>query len=197
MRKFSTAWFAAALLLVMAAGAGAQDPTTPSGQPVPKEKQTAPGLYRTAAEAYAWWKAAPENVAILDVRTPEEFLFVGHPVMAWNIPVALQTFEWDPVKKHFAMKLNPDFVARAREAFAFDDTLLVICRSGGRSALAINKLAEAGFSRVYNIIDGVEGDLVTDRGSPDHGKRLKNGWKNAGLPWTYEIDPERMRLPPP
>ena len=23
----------------------------------------------------------------------------------------------------------------------------------------------------------------------------KNGWKNSGLPWTYEIDPDRMKLP--
>ena len=26
-------------------------------------------------------------------------------------------------------------------------------------------------------------------------KPTKNGWKNAGVPWTYEVDPERIRLP--
>jgi len=25
--------------------------------------------------------------------------------------------------------------------------------------------------------------------------RMKNGWKNSGLPWTYEIDRDRMALP--
>jgi rhodanese-related sulfurtransferase len=38
-----------------------------------------------------------------------------------------------------------------------DDMLLVICRSGGRSAMAINALAKAGFKNVYNIIEGMEG----------------------------------------
>ena len=41
----------------------------------------------------------------------------------------------------------------------------------------------------------MEGDLVKDPGSPNDGKRMKNGWKNSGLPWTYQVDPERVRLP--
>jgi hypothetical protein len=32
-------------------------------------------------------------------------------------------------------------------------------------------------------------------GDMDDGKRTKNGWKNADLPWTYEVDPERICLP--
>ena len=58
----------------------------------------------------------------------------------------------------------------------------------GRSAMAVNFLAKAGFTDAWNITDGMEGDL-------DDGKRTKNGWKNAGVPWTYEVDPERVRLP--
>ncbi len=27
------------------------------------------------------------------------------------------------------------------------------------------------------------------------GKRMKNGWKNSGAPWTYELDPELMYMP--
>jgi hypothetical protein len=27
------------------------------------------------------------------------------------------------------------------------------------------------------------------------GQRLKNGWKNSGCPWTYQLTPERMLLP--
>ena len=68
------------------------------------------------------------------------------------------------------------------------DTLLLTCRSGGRSALAVNALAKAGFTHVYNIIDGFEGDKVEEPGSLYAGKRLKNGWKNSGLPWTYDGD---------
>ena len=65
----------------------------------------------TAEEAYEKWKAAPKKVKMIDVRTPEEYIFVGHPEMAWNIPFAFQTYQWDAAKQYFAMKPNPDFVS--------------------------------------------------------------------------------------
>ena len=73
------------------------------------------GLYVTSKEAYEKWKAEPEKVKILDVRTPEEFLFVGHPTMAWKIPIAAQVYEWDAEKGKFPMKLLTDFVSRVKE----------------------------------------------------------------------------------
>ena len=88
---------------------------------------------------------------------------------------------------------NPDFVAHVLEVAASTDVLLVTCRSGGRSALAVNALAAAGFKNVYNIIDGVEGDKVHDPDSAFNGKRMKNGWKNSA-PWVYSIDPEKVIL---
>jgi len=162
---------------------------------IPKSKQTNLGLYVTAKEAYEKWKADPEKVMIVDVRTPEEFLFVGHPTMAWKIPVAAQTYEWDAGKEQFPMRLIPDFVFRVNEVAKPDDTILVMCRSGGRSALAVNLLAKAGFKHVYQIIDGMEGDAVADPDSVFLGQRLRNGWKNSGCPWTYKLTPDRMVLP--
>lgn len=162
---------------------------------LPKEKQTSRGLYVTAKEAYEKWQADPEKVMILDVRTPEEFLFVGHPTMAWKIPVAAQTYEWDAGKGQFPMKPLPDFVSRVKEVAKPKDTILVMCRSGGRGAMAVNLLAKAGFKHVYNIIDGMEGDRVDDPGSVFHGMPMKNGWKNSGCPWTYKLTPDRMVLP--
>ena len=41
----------------------------------------------------------------------------------------------------------------------------------------------------------MEGGQVKDADSVFDGMRMKNGWKNSGLPWTYEIDRERMVLP--
>ena len=68
--------------------------------------------------------------------------------------------------------------------------------SFGRSRRDSGKcLAKAGFKNVYNIIDGMEGDLVTDPANVYFGKRMKNGWKNSGVPWTYDVNPEQMRLP--
>ena len=63
-----------------------EQPPAPSAGLHPA-KQTTLGLYVTAREAYEKWKAAPGRVTILDVRTPEEFMFVGHADMALNVPV--------------------------------------------------------------------------------------------------------------
>jgi hypothetical protein len=57
--------------------------------------------------------------------------------------------------------------------------------------MAVNQLAAAGFTNVYNIVDGVEGDVVNDPESVFHGKRMKNGWKNSA-PWVYDFDPEKI-----
>jgi rhodanese-related sulfurtransferase len=162
---------------------------------IPKKKQTDLGLYLTAKEAHQKWQADPENVFILDVRTPEEYIFVGHADVAWNIPLLFQTYDWDSTKQHFAMKPNPDFLSSVKERFTPDDTLLLMCRSGGRSAMAVNLLAEAGFKKVFNIIGGMEGDMVKDPENVFQGRRMKNGWKNSELPWTYKVNPEKMRLP--
>lgn len=162
---------------------------------LPKEKQTTLGLYLTAKEAYDKWKADPDKVKILDVRTQEEYLVIGHPAMAWNIPIFFQSYDWDAEKKHFPMKPNPDFLQKIKEVFQSDDIILVTCRSGGRSAMAVNQLAEAGFKNVYNITDGFEGDMVKDSESVFVGQRMINGWKNSGLPWTYSIDPKLMLIP--
>jgi rhodanese-related sulfurtransferase len=161
---------------------------------LPKAKQTSLGLYVTAKEAYQKWLADPENVIVLDVRTTEEYIFIGHAPMALSVPLASQTYQWDADKKYFAMKRNPGFVDQVKEFAKPSETILVTCRSGGRGAMAVNPLAKAGFTNVYNITDGMEGDEVKEAGSVFQGQRLKNGWKNSGNPWTYELDPELMRF---
>jgi rhodanese-related sulfurtransferase len=162
---------------------------------LPKEKQTVPGLYVTARQAYDFWKSTSGRVKILDVRTTEEFLFVGHAAMAWCIPLFQQVYVWDTEKNKFPMKPNPDFITQVKEIAAPSDTILVICRSGGRSAMAVNLLSEEGFKSVYNITDGMEGDMIDDTASVFMGQRLKNGWKNSGLPYTYEVVREKIKLP--
>jgi rhodanese-related sulfurtransferase len=158
-----------------------------------KGKQTTLGLYVTGAEAYEKWKAAPDKVKVIDVRTPEEYAFVGHPEMAWNIPLVFVTYQRKKGKTEYGPKMNPDFVAEVQEIAGPTDTLLLFCRSGDRSAMAVNKLAAAGFKNAYTIIDGFEGDKVTDPESVFYGKRMRNGWKNSA-PWVYDIDPEKIIL---
>ena len=38
------------------------------------------------------------------------------------------------------------------------------------------------------MIDKFEGDTIKDGNSYFHGKRVKNGWKNSGAPWTYNLE---------
>lgn len=164
-----------------------------STQQLPINKQTSLGLYVTAQEAYAMWKAEPERVKIIDVRTPEEYGFIGHPEGAWNIPLAFVTYQRTNGKTEYGPKWNPDFVTEVKNIVAPTDTLLMLCRSGDRSARAVNQLAAAGLMNTYNITDGFEGDKVDDPGSVFYGKRMRNGWKNSA-PWVYTIDPEKIIL---
>jgi hypothetical protein len=39
------------------------------------------------------------------------------------------------------------------------------------------------------VVDGFEGDMSKD------GRRAVNGWKNAGLPWSYQLAREKMYFP--
>ena len=77
---------------------------------LPKAKQTTLGLYVTAAQAYEMWKASPDKVKVIDVRTPEEFAFVGHPEMAWNIPVAFVSYQRKNRKFEYKAEPNKAFV---------------------------------------------------------------------------------------
>lgn len=166
-----------------------------NGLPIAQARQTSLGLYATAREAYDTWRADPQGVRILDVRAPEEYALIGHAPMAWLIPLAAPTYQWDPTGTALRWAPNPDFVPTVQQWAAPGDRILVTCRSGGRSGMAINALAAAGFTNLVNILDGMEGDLVDDPGSVYHGMRMRNGWRNAGLPWTYQLDPHLMKLP--
>jgi rhodanese-related sulfurtransferase len=169
--------------------------TTPhSSHQVPEEKLTSLGLYLTAREAYDMWKADPERIKVLDVRTFEEYVLIGHAEMAANVPLAFPSYKWDANKGNYSVVVNADFIAHVQERFQADEPILVMCRSGGRSAMAVNALAKAGFMKVHNILDGFEGDKVDDPESIYHGKRMRNGWKNSA-PWTYLLDPELVWLP--
>jgi rhodanese-related sulfurtransferase len=135
---------------------------------LPQSKRTSLGLYVTAADAYEKWRADPAKVKMIDVRTPQEFRMIGVPEMAAKVPLTAS---------------GQEFVGQVKRIASPDDTVLVICRSGNRSAVAVEMLAQAGFNKAYTVVDGFEGDRNSDPSNPDYGKRTVNGWKNAGLPW--------------
>ena len=155
---------------------------------VPKKKQTTLGQYITAQDAYEQYSKSPDSIHILDVRTPCEYAFVGHAPMAVNIPLKFLKPGLTENNK-LIMPDNENFIAEVNAKFKKTDIIFVTCRSGGRSAACINKLAQAGFTKLYNIIDGFEGDKDAK------GYRTVNGWKNSGAPWTYKIDPNLAYRP--
>ena len=115
----------------------------------------------TPHEAHALREAGEAH--IVDVRTPDEWRLVGHvpgaPLIAWP--------------RNGGRDELQAFVAAFRERFHAAEKLLLLCRSGARSHAAAELLAAVGFSNVYNVLEGFEGD---------RGAGL-NGWRAAGLPW--------------
>ncbi|MDP2847286.1 MAG: rhodanese-like domain-containing protein [Humidesulfovibrio sp.] len=177
------------LCLGLAAAALAAEP------PQDQRKHTALGKYVTAAEAYDLWQKGGGKVAIVDVRTPEEYEFVGHPPMSPNIPAQLRLGGPGAGKQDMPLADNPAFVDLMKQRFKPGDAIVIMCRSGYRSALAARKLIAAGFTNVYNMVDGFEGDTVADKASKDFGKRSLNGWRNSNLPWTNDLDAKLIYQP--
>ena len=84
--------------------------TPRSTHQVLEEKLTSLGLYVTALEAYEMWKADPERTKVLDVRTFEEYVLIGHAEMAANVPLAFPTYNWDAGKGNYSVVGNKDFM---------------------------------------------------------------------------------------
>jgi rhodanese-related sulfurtransferase len=55
------------------------------------------------------------------------------------------TYQRKNGKTEHGVKMNQDFVAEVQKMAGPTDILLVTCRSGDRSAMAVNQLAAAGF----------------------------------------------------
>ena len=109
--------------------------------------------------------------------------------MAHNIPLAFWTGRFDSARGNYSMEQNPDFLEQVKKRIDATDTVLVLCRSGQRSGFAVSLLRRDGFERVHNISDGFEGRIIADPDGLITGNPSKDGWKQSGAPWTYELDP--------
>jgi rhodanese-related sulfurtransferase len=126
------------------------------------------------------------------VRTVQEYQFVGHVPAAYNIP-AFVWGKWDDEKKRFVLDPDPEFVKKFSAVFPDRNTAVVlICRSGHRSVKATKLLVAAGYSHLYQVWEGFEGIAVSDRNLPSYGKKIVDGWRNRGLPYTWDMDPARV-----
>ena len=181
----------AAIVLSLACGLAQAD----SWDSVPLKKTTILKLYMQPKHVLERMSGSEAGKTLfVDVRTPQEAMFVGMPQLAdANVPymVLPELPEWDGARNAFKLVQNSGFVGDVKSRLAakglgIDDVVILMCRSGDRSAGAANLLAKAGFTRVYSVVDGFEGDLGKD------GRRMLSGWKNEGLPWSFELAREKM-----
>lgn len=182
-------------LVLFASNSWAVDPASLS-----KEKVTKLGLYMEAKEVPAFLEKHGKNkVLFLDLRTPEEMLFVGAPEgIDGLVPFGIMHYDkWDEKKSTYVRNPNPDFLSQF-ELRAMDkgseksDPILLICRSGDRSALGADFLARHGYTNVWSVVDGFEGDMAKE--GPNKGRRAVNGWKNSGLPWSYQLSKDTVHF---
>lgn len=123
----------------------------------------------------AWALVKSGQAVLVDVRSGEERKFVGHVPESLHVAWATGT----------ALTRNPRFVRELEAKLAKDGgkeaVALLLCRSGKRSALAAEAAAKAGFTQVFNVLEGFEGEIDAQqhRGGSD-------GWRFHGLPWAQD-----------
>lgn len=170
---------------------------------VPDDKRSATGLHLTAVEAAAMKRADPAKVLFIDVRSRAEAMLLGMPTLADHLVPLLDfavPWEWSSDQGEYLQQANPRFVQHVEQRMAKagltkNDPVILLCRSGTRSNSAAGLLSLYGFKKAYTVIDGYEGDLATS--GPQAGQRTVNGWKNAHLPWTYQLDSAKVYLDAP
>ena len=119
----------------------------------------------------AWALFEAGDARLVDVRTAEERKFVGHVPGSVHVAWATGT----------GMTRNPRFVKELEAKVGKQAVILLLCRSGKRSAAAAEAAARAGFGSVFNVLEGFEGELDADTRRGGLG-----GWRFHGLPWVQD-----------
>lgn len=117
---------------------------------------------------------------LIDVRSRSEWTFVGLPDLS-ALGKSILTVEWQTFPDN---QVDPAFgdrlISELQHTAADKDTeLFFICRSGGRSRMAAERIAAEGYRRCRNVAEGFEGQLDGHR----HRGKV-GGWKAAGLSWV-------------
>lgn len=123
----------------------------------------------TPAEAWSLFSAGAAR--LVDVRSAEEVKFVG------RVPDALHV-AW---MNGLSLARNPRFVRELEARVGKDEIVVLLCRSGKRSAAAAEAAAKAGFRNAFNVLEGFEGDL-----DEQQRRGAFNGWRFARLPWIQD-----------
>jgi len=119
------------------------------------------------AEAYELLQKAP-GAKLVDVRTRAEWDFVG------RIPSSVE-IEW---QSYPGGNPNPHFLDQLEHQVDKEALVMLICRSGARSHSAAAAAMARGYTQVYNVLEGFQGDK-----DPQSHRDTVGGWRAAGLPW--------------
>jgi rhodanese-related sulfurtransferase len=119
----------------------------------------------------AWNLFQRGDAVLVDVRTAEELKFVGH--VPGSQHVAWQTGT--------ALIKNPRFLKELEQKASKQLNVLLLCRSGKRSAAAAEAATKAGFLNVFNVREGFEGEKDESQHRGEEG-----GWRRQGLPWVQD-----------
>ena len=107
---------------------------------------------------------------LVDVRSEVEHKFVGRVPGSILIPW-LDFPDWEIDEVQFVSAFQRFNIDKNAE-------IVLICRSGYRSADAGKCLINNGFTNVAHVVSGFEGDLDEN----DQRGNL-NGWRHDGMPW--------------
>ncbi len=129
-----------------------------------------PGAAKSISPMEALQLINHRDALVLDVRTDAEFA-EGHILNALHIPLGMLSNRLGQI-----------------EAYR-DHPIVVVCRSGARSAQAAAQLRKAGFAEVFNLAGGVMAwqnaslPLTRDKGRPPKPQRAKErNAEGAALP---------------
>lgn len=118
-----------------------------------------------------------DDAVLIDVRSTMEHQYVGHPLNALHVSLK-EPPDWE-TRSDFVENLESALQQQFSGKQSFSDIpLLMLCRSGARSAVAGEMLVKAGYNNVYNVLEGFEGD----KNEQGH-RSTVNGWRFHQLPW--------------
>lgn len=132
---------------------------------------TEKSLVKSVSPEQAWEWIVNDKAQLIDVRTYEEYKFIGHVPGSVNVPWAIG----------HPLVLNPRFLDDLEPLIIKSKAILFLCRSGKRSEQAAIGAIQGGLPNVFNVLEGFEGNLneLQQRGTT-------NGWKARGLPWEQD-----------
>ena len=135
-------------------------------------QQEALGYAGGISPAEAWAMVQTGAARLVDVRSSEELVFVGRVPDALHVAWATGT----------SLNRNPRFVKELEQRIGGKDVpALLVCRSGKRSVEAAKAATAAGFTAVFNVLEGFEGEF------DDRGQRGNlDGWRHSGPPWYQD-----------